>query len=77
MTNTTAARHYKIYVQALASALGFGLLLASTHAVGDNPESHAMTHIQTAVETLSARQQSIPLIAACMAVSDMPGLGGP
>lgn len=74
MTNTTAARHYKIYVQALASALGFGLLLASTHAVGDNPESHAMTHIQTAVETLSARQQSIPLIAACMAVSDMPGL---
>nr|WP_244884913.1 carboxymuconolactone decarboxylase family protein [Singulisphaera acidiphila] len=46
----------------------------SSHAAGSDAGPQAMTDAQPASETLSAKQQAIPLIAAFAATSDMPGL---
>jgi 4-carboxymuconolactone decarboxylase len=51
-------------------ALGLGLAATSVHTM----EPQAMTGTQPTSETLSARQQAIPLIASFMAASDMPKL---
>ena len=51
-------------------ALVLGLAATSVHTM----EPQAMTGTQPASETLSARQQAIPLIASFMAASDMPKL---
>jgi len=51
------------------------LALTTAPALTAQPtEESAMTSTAPASETLSARQQAIPLIAAAMAVSDMPRL---
>lgn len=73
MINTKFARHCKTGAAAAALALSLGLTLPSAHAqtiVG--PRS--MTSPPPASDTLTARQQAIPLIAAFMAASDMPRL---
>jgi alkylhydroperoxidase/carboxymuconolactone decarboxylase family protein YurZ len=64
----------KSRVLAVALALASGLAMAPAYASQHAAEPHAMTHEQPTAETLSARQQAIPLIAAFMATSDMPRL---
>ena len=66
MTNTTPAESVRTVV--LSTALVLSLLgTDSSHAAQS-------THAQPVSETLSAKQQAIPLIAASMATSDMPKL---
>lgn len=74
MSNTAPARLHKSRLLAAALALGAELAMAPGYAFQNTAEPHAMTHEQPTSETLSARQQSIPLIAAFMATSDMPRL---
>ncbi|WP_414446045.1 carboxymuconolactone decarboxylase family protein [Citrobacter europaeus] len=68
MNNTTP-------IKALAAGVlltfGFGL---AAHAVPVNKGASEMNHEQTVSDTLSARQQAIPLIAASMASSQMDKL---
>ena len=68
MSNTTPARR-----GATALALALGVAVAGC-ASQNTMEPQPMTHTQAVSETLSARQQAIPLIASFMAVSDMPRL---
>ncbi|MDN4544719.1 MULTISPECIES: carboxymuconolactone decarboxylase family protein [unclassified Pseudomonas] len=56
----------------IALCLGFGLV--SGVATRNAEASQPMVSTQPASETLSTRQQAIPLIAAFMATSDMPKL---
>jgi len=66
--------HRFIHVPTCALALALLLALAPTHAQ-TQPTSQAMTRLATAAsETLTPRQQAIPLIAAAMAASDMQRL---
>ncbi|WP_028628828.1 MULTISPECIES: carboxymuconolactone decarboxylase family protein [Pseudomonas] len=74
MTNTTHARHCKPGTLAAAFALSLGLAATSSHAAQGTLEPQTMITEQSASETLSAKQQAIPLIAAAMATSDMPKL---
>nr|WP_180128662.1 carboxymuconolactone decarboxylase family protein [Rhodoferax sp. BLA1] len=53
--------------------LGLGLVTAPAYAAQNNPEPLAVT-TPSRSETLSARQQAIPLIASFVAASDMPKL---
>jgi alkylhydroperoxidase/carboxymuconolactone decarboxylase family protein YurZ len=69
MSNTTPAEHLMAIL-----VLGLGLAAATDHAAQNTVEPQAMTRAQPASETLSAKQQAIPLIASCMAASDMPKL---
>jgi len=62
----------KAVVTTLALVLGLGV--ASGRAAQNTVEPQAMTRSQPTSETLSAKQQAIPLIAAFMATSDMPKL---
>jgi len=55
-------------------ALSLGLAIAPSHAIQSTVEPNAVTSTSSASETLSTRQQAIPLIAAAMATSDMPKL---
>lgn len=50
------------------------LMYVPVAAAQSTVESHAMTGEQPSSETLSVRQQTIPLIAAATATSDMPRL---
>ena len=74
MSNTAPAKPRRI--QTLVAALGMclGLCAMSTHAAPNPSESHAMTREQPTAETLSPKQQAIPLIASSMAASNMPKL---
>lgn len=74
MTNTTPARHCKPGVLAAAFALTLGLAITPSHAAQGPVEPQAIPSAQPASETLSAKQQAIPLIAATMAMSNMPRL---
>ncbi|MGE8613309.1 MAG: carboxymuconolactone decarboxylase family protein [Achromobacter veterisilvae] len=70
MNNTTPAKRGAV-------ALAFALAAPSGLAAAQSPgvqEPRAMTNTQPASDTLSARQQAIPLIASFMAASDMPRL---
>ena len=70
MSNTTPARRRTV-------ALALVLAMASGATVAQAPnaqEPNPMTNVQQATDTLSARQQAIPLIASFMAASDMPKL---
>lgn len=73
MNNTTHAKQRNILAAATALVLGLGLVSAPAYAAQNTPESPAVT-TPTRSETLSARQQAIPLIASFMAASDMPKL---
>ena len=74
MTNTTPARVHPSYALVPVLALSLGLAIAPSHAIQSTVEPNAVTSTSSASETLSARQQAIPLIAAAMATSDMPKL---
>ncbi len=70
MSNTTP-------VKRCAAALALVLAAASSTTVAQTAspqEPNTMTNVQQVSDTLSARQQAIPLIAAFMAASDMPKL---
>ena len=72
MNTTTPTKHLNIQAAAVAMVLSLGLLTAPAHAQ-NTTELQAMT-TQTRSETLSAKQQAIPLIASFMAASEMPKL---
>lgn len=59
---------------AIALAMCLGLSSVTTHATQQTRETKTMKSAQPSSQTLSARQQAIPLIAAAMAASDMPRL---
>ena len=71
MSNTTPAR---AGAWAAALSLSLGLWSAPGHAAESTLEPNAMTSTPSVSETLSAKQQAIPLVAAAMATSDMPRL---
>jgi 4-carboxymuconolactone decarboxylase len=71
MTNITPAKHRRPRKLAAALALGLGLATATGHASQNTVEPQVMTRTPSASETLSAKQQTIPLIASFMAASDM------
>lgn len=74
MTNRTPDKYLETGVLAAALALTLGLAPAPSHAAQDTAAPPAMTSTPPASDTLSAKQQAIPLIAAYMATSDMPKL---
>jgi len=71
MTNITPAKHRRPRKLAAALALGLGLATATGHASQNTVEPQVTTRTPSASETLSAKQQTIPLIASFMAASDM------
>ena len=74
MSNTMRADRRRARLGMTTLALSFGLALTPAHAQQTTSEPQAMSDNQTASQTLSAKQQAIPLIAASMAASDMPRL---
>ena len=69
MSNTTPAKRCSVFAP-VAIALSLGL--AALSAIAQNTqEPQAVTNSQIRSDSLSAKQQSIPLIAAAMAASDM------
>ena len=72
MNTTTPTKHFSFQAAAVAMVLSLGLLTVPAHAQ-NTPEPQAMT-TQARSETLSAKQQAIPLIASFMAASEMPKL---
>ena len=74
MTNTTPARVRQSDALATVLSLGLGLAIAPGHAAQSTVEPSAMISTPSASETLSAKQQAIPLVAAAMATSNMPKL---
>jgi alkylhydroperoxidase/carboxymuconolactone decarboxylase family protein YurZ len=72
MTNTTPAKRRRV-VSAVV-ALSVGLATTSAYAGQQTEEPQTMTSATCVSKTLTARQQTIPLIAAAMATSDMPKL---
>lgn len=81
MRNATPAEHHndhapatmKARSTAMTAALAL-LMFAPAYGAQETLEPQAMTLEQPASETLSAKQQAIPLIAAFMATSNMPKL---
>lgn len=74
MTPGTFAKHRNVGALTAAMAVTFGLASAPSHAAQNAATPQAMTSTQPASDTLSAKQQAIPLMAAFMAASDMPKL---
>jgi len=74
MTDTTRARRRKVSALPTALTLGLALVIATSYASQNTAQTKAVTRIQPTSETLSAKQQAIPLIASFMAASDMPKL---
>lgn len=70
MSNTTPVKHRLARAAAAALALSLALVAAPGHAA----EPQTMTSAAATAEVLSPKQQTIPLIAAFMAASDMPKL---
>ncbi len=68
MSNTTHTKQRHTFIGTAILALGLTLAVMPCHA-----EQNA-TQPQASSETLSAKQQTIPLIATFMATSDMPKL---
>jgi 4-carboxymuconolactone decarboxylase len=74
MSNTTPARHREVRAWAAAVALGVALAVVPGCAAQNRAQPQATNNTPPASDTLSAKQQAIPLIAAFMATSDMPQL---
>jgi len=74
MTTDTPIAHRKTGPLPALIALCLGLGSVSGVALQNAEASQPMTSTQPASETLSVKQQAIPLIAAFMATSDMPKL---
>lgn len=73
MTYEKTAKNRKISALSAVLALSLGLMIMPSRAAQNTEAPQAMT-TQTASDTLSAKQQAIPLIASFMAASDMPKL---
>ncbi|MBB3014129.1 carboxymuconolactone decarboxylase family protein [Cupriavidus alkaliphilus] len=73
MTYENTAQDRKISALSAALVLSLGLMVTPAHAAQNTEALSAMAAPGTS-DTLSARQQAIPLIAAFMATSDMPRL---
>jgi len=58
----------------LAAAVIFWAAAAGAYAAQPNREEYAMNRDNPAAETLSAKEQAIPLIGAAMAAGNMPAL---
>ncbi|MFZ1180983.1 MAG: carboxymuconolactone decarboxylase family protein, partial [Herbaspirillum sp.] len=74
MADNKTAKDRKISALGAVLALSLGLMLTPSHAAQNMEAPQAMTDTQAASNILSAKQQTIPLIAAFMATSDMPRL---
>ncbi|KPN91527.1 carboxymuconolactone decarboxylase family protein [Pseudomonas nunensis] len=74
MSTDTPIAHRKTTPLPALIVLFLGLGLVSGIAIQNAEASQTMTSSQPVSKTLSAKQQSIPLIAAFMATSDMPKL---
>lgn len=74
MSNTMRVDHRRVGAGITVLALALGLALTPAHAQQSASEPQAMSNNQAASQTLSAKQQAIPLIAASMAASDIPKL---
>nr|WP_164485761.1 carboxymuconolactone decarboxylase family protein [Pseudomonas chlororaphis] len=74
MTNTTPARRDKRARLAAVFVLSLGQGITPSHAAQNPVEPHTMSSVPAVSETLSRKQQAIPLIAAAMATSNMPRL---
>jgi 4-carboxymuconolactone decarboxylase len=74
MSNTTPAERPGVRALAVALALGVGLMVAPGCASQSPVKPRAQIGTAPASDTLSAKQQAIPTIAAFMATSDMPRL---
>src|SRR3546814_15171925 len=73
MTQTMTAKDRSISGLSAVLILSMGLMLAPSHAAQNTEAPQAMT-TQATSDTLSTKQQTIPLIATFMATSDMPKL---
>lgn len=69
---TTDARNCPALPAFMALCLGIGAMFSMTTQAAE--ASQNMTRPPTSATTLSPPHQTIPLIAAFMATSDMPGL---
>ncbi|QEI06172.1 carboxymuconolactone decarboxylase [Pigmentiphaga aceris] len=74
MIDANFARYRSAGFAGAALALGIGLAMPSAHATQQIVGPQSMSSPPAISETLTARQQSIPLIASFMAASDMPRL---
>ena len=73
MNNTTPARH-RNFAAATAMILSLGLVVATACDAQDTQEARATPGTPIHSDSLSPKQQAIPLIASFMAASDMPKL---
>ncbi|MFJ5235487.1 carboxymuconolactone decarboxylase family protein [Pseudomonas neuropathica] len=71
-TMTTDTRSSAALPALMAFCLSVGSMFSATTQAAETPQS--MTTSQTTAQALSSKQQTIPLIAAFMATSDMPNL---
>ena len=69
---TTVPRNSTALPAIMVLCLGIGAMFSITTQAAE--ASQNMTSTPTRATTLSSQQQTIPLIAAFMATSDMPGL---
>lgn len=74
MSNTARADRRCCGALATAMALSVGWASIADATAQNTPEAPTMTQQQVTSETLSQKQQAIPLIASAMATSDMPKL---
>ncbi|WP_246888808.1 carboxymuconolactone decarboxylase family protein [Pseudomonas chlororaphis] len=74
MTNTTRARRDQRARLAAVFVLSLGQGITPSHAAQKPVEPQVMSAVSAVSETLSSKQQVIPLIAAAMATSNMPRL---
>ena len=68
------ARYRVTGALAVAIVLSLGMVVAPSAVAQTHVAPQAMTSRQPSADTLSAKQQAIPMIAAFMATSDMPKL---
>ncbi|WP_225919977.1 carboxymuconolactone decarboxylase family protein [Pseudomonas zeae] len=71
-TMTTDTRSSAALPALMAFCLSVGSMFSATTQAAETPQS--MTTPQTTAQALSSKQQTIPLMAAFMATSDMPNL---
>jgi len=76
MTIATRTARRETGALALALAMSLGTTPSPSHAAQDTAAPQSTGSAAPASDTLTARQQAIPLIAAFMAGSDMPKLNG-
>ncbi|MNX65517.1 Carboxymuconolactone decarboxylase family protein [compost metagenome] len=74
MNNEPPAHPFRTVALTAALALSLSVAAAPARASQDAAATQSANGTQAPADTLTARQQAIPLIAAFMAASDLPGL---